>query len=154
MAPYRDWSVEEDVLLIYFYSRRVLFATISEIIRLKLGIDIDPDKLYPRIRQIREKERLAGRPFQKHRSPSWILENVDRWLLEQLTRNEVLELVAIDMPTCDAILSVSCLPPIVVEVGVMLIGILEAGWEFRLWSELTRVGSACMRGYGAVWMID
>ena len=98
------WSPEEDVLLMYFYSRRASLDAIREIIWLKLEVDVDANKLYPRIRKIKDEQLLAGGPsFHLPGSRAWDLEVVDDWLCEQMSRDEVLELIEIDALTGEAI---------------------------------------------------
>ena len=106
-----SYSAREDVIILFFRSRRLNETVIGEILRVKLGSSRSWSSIWHRVQVINRQVRDDGYGWPYDQSSNeWDLDAVDAWLaalMRRRSRSELLNLVSIDADTADAIERVS-----------------------------------------------
>jgi len=102
--PFRRYTTQESVIVMYFVSRGMYYHVIADVIHAITGSTRKAGGLRTLASRIRRKE-LETCPFDLYDSASntWSLELVDYWLVHQLPLQEVQRLVRIDQGLRDVI---------------------------------------------------
>ena len=84
------WTLEEEVVLVYYLTRNITYASIIELIAVKCGTDIRrPRHISDKVAKLRKSgvlERPLQHVYRRNRDQHWNIKRADCWILHVMNK--------------------------------------------------------------------